>query len=405
MKNVKQFIAVFLTIRRVVAVFLLLALSIVGLSVSAQAQRRRAPHRARTAPVATINSRLTGTYRLDTTRGEDARATANRATRNLSAEDRQRVLDDVMLRLASPEMLAIERRGNAITIASSNAPRLAFAADGQERTEYAGNGSMVRTRATLYGDRLDVGARGDRSSTFDVTFESLESGRRLGVTRQIFAEQLDQPIVVRSFYDKTSQLVQWHDFGGPQYPGGPGIDTAATTFLVPDGTRLVAMLNQDLSTRQTRDRDAFTLTVREPAQYAGAIIDGYVSGVTQSGKLTGRSQMTLNFEHIRLRDGRTYRFAGIVDGVRTNGQTVRVDNEGNVESASQTTKTEQRGAIGTGVGAIIGAIAAGAKGAVIGAIAGAGAGAGSVYVQGAENLELRNGTELTIHASAPGYDR
>ncbi|HEX8069326.1 MAG TPA: hypothetical protein VF546_05210 [Pyrinomonadaceae bacterium] len=405
MKTVKSIIAVLLTLRRVVAVFLLL-LALGGLSVSAQTHRRRAPRRARTAPVATINSRLTGTYRLDTTRSEDARSAADRATRNLPAEDRQRVLDDVLIRLESPDALVIERRENNITIASTNAPRVAFTADGEERSEYAENGGTVRTRATLYGDRLDIGARGDRSSTFDVTIESLDGGRRLGVTRQIFAEQLDQPIVVRSFYDRTSNLAQWNTYGSPQaYPGGKRTDTTTTNFFVPDGTRLVAVLNQDLSTKQSRDHDAFTLTVREPAQYAGATIEGYVTGVTQSGRITGRSQMTLNFQQIRLSNGRTYKFAGVVDSVRTNGQTVRVDNEGNVESESQTTKTGGRGAIGTGVGAIIGAIAGGAKGAVIGAIVGAGAGAGSVYAQGEENLELRNGTELTIHASAPGSNR
>jgi hypothetical protein len=407
MMNVKRFIAVCFTIKRIVAVFLLITLAIIGLSVSAQAQRKRAPRRARAAPVATVNSRLTGTYRLDTRRGDDARGTADWATRNLSAEDRQRVLDDLMTRLESPATLAIERRGNNITIASTNAPRIAFAADGQERSEYASNGGTVRTRATLYGDRLDIGARGDRSSTFDVTIEALDGGRRLGVTRQIFAEQLAQPIVVHSFYDKTSNLAQWNNYGAPQaYPGDISTDTrSTTTFFVPDGTRLVAVLNQDLSTKLSHDHDAFTLTVREPTQYAGATIEGYVSGVKPSGKLSGRSQMTFNFQQIRLSNGRTYKFAGIVDSVRTNGQTVQVDTEGNVESDSQTTKTGERGAIGTGVGAIIGAIAGGAKGAIIGAIVGAGAGAGSVYVQGEENLELRSGTELIIHASAPGSNR
>lgn len=111
--------------------------------------------------------------------------------------------------------------------------------------------------------------------------------------------------------------------------------------------------------------------------------------------------MTLNFEQIRLGDGRAYRFAGLVDSMRTNGgQGIRVDNEGNVESSSRT-RTEERGATGVGVGAITGAIAGGGKGAAIGAIPGGGSGAGSVYVQGRENLELRSGTEPTIRARAP----
>jgi hypothetical protein len=53
------------------------------------------------------------------------------------------------------------------------------------------------------------------------------------------------------------------------------------------------------------------------------------------------------------------------------------------------------------VGAIIGAIAGGGKGAAIGAILGAGGGAGSVYVQGRDDLDLNQGTEMTIRASGP----
>lgn len=89
--------------------------------------------------------------------------------------------------------------------------------------------------------------------------------------------------------------------------------------------------------------------------------------------------LTLNFDDIRLRDGRMYRFAGIVSSVRAaNGETVKVDTEGTVRDSSQTTKTEERAAIGTAVGAIIGAIAGGGKGAAIGVILGAGGGGGSV---------------------------
>jgi TctA family transporter len=98
--------------------------------------------------------------------------------------------------------------------------------------------------------------------------------------------------------------------------------------------------------------------------------------------------MTFNLERIRTRDGRTYSFAGIVEGVRTaeGGGDVRVDNEGSVrEGENQTQKTVERAAIGTAIGAIIGAIAGG--------------GAGSVYAQGRDELELRRGTEVTIRAS------
>jgi uncharacterized protein YcfJ len=112
--------------------------------------------------------------------------------------------------------------------------------------------------------------------------------------------------------------------------------------------------------------------------------------------------MTLNFDRIQLRNGRSYPFAGVVESVRTTqGDVVRVDNEGAVRDENQTTRTAQRAAIGTAVGAIIGAIAGGGKGAAIGAVVGAGGGAGSVYVQGRDDLDLMRGSELTIRASGP----
>ena len=122
----------------------------------------------------------------------------------------------------------------------------------------------------------------------------------------------------------------------------------------------------------------------------------------RSGRVTGRSEMTLDFETIRLRNGQSYSFAGILESVRTpQGDVVRVDNEGAVRESDQTKQTVTRTAIGTAVGAIIGAIAGGGKGAAIGAAIGAGAGAGSVYVQGRNDLELGAGSEVTVRATGP----
>lgn len=112
--------------------------------------------------------------------------------------------------------------------------------------------------------------------------------------------------------------------------------------------------------------------------------------------------MTLDFDTIRLRNGQTYKFAGVLTSVRTlNGDTVKVDNEGSAQGDNQTTQTVTRAGIGTAIGAIIGAVAGGGKGAAIGAVIGAAGGAGSVYVTGKENLDLPAGTELTVRSSAP----
>ncbi len=191
----------------------------------------------------------------------------------------------------------------------------------------------------------------------------------------------------------------------------PGPTTGSTTtdsrtngeFIVRDGTPLVVVLNDALSTQTSRENDRFTMTVRDPSEFDGAVIEGYVAQISRSGRVSGRSTLSLNFERIRLRNGRSYKFAGFIDSVRAaSGETVRVDNEGSVQdNNSQTRKTTERAAIGSAVGALIGAIAGGGKGAALGAILGAGAGAGSVYAQGRENLDLPSGTELTVRASAP----
>ncbi|CAN5780058.1 hypothetical protein BH18ACI4_BH18ACI4_18230 [soil metagenome] len=345
-------------------------------------------------------SRLTGTYRLDSARSDDPREAAERATQSLPYNDRQRISDEVTSRLESPDQLAIEVRGRTVTIASSRAPQISFEADGSERLETTRDGRTTRARATLTGNQLIVSSSGDRQTDFNVTFDPLDNGRRLSVTRRVYVLGLDRPVVVQSTYDRTSDIARFEIQTGSDSP----VSTGGTSgdFIVPNGDTIVAVLNEGLSTRNARDGQTFTVTVQQPSRFQGATIAGRVSNLQRSGRITGRSEMTLTFDSIRLRDGRSYRFAGTLQSVRTTeGEVVKVDNEGSVRDDDQTTKTAQRAAIGTAVGAIIGAIAGGGKGAAIGAILGAGGGAGSVYVQGREDLDLNSGSELTIRSSGP----
>jgi hypothetical protein len=218
MKNLKRLISVFLMIKRIITVFLLLTLIGLGLIITAQGQRRRSTRasRARSARHDLVNSRLNGTYRFDGTRSEDARAAAERAMKGLPPRIRARIFEDVLARLSSPATLAIEQRGSNVSIVSSSAPRITLDADGRERSESIGDERMMRARATIDGDILDVNTSVDGSSDFNVTFESLDKGRRLGMTRRIFNAELDQAIVVKSFYNKSSNVAQWNIYGGPR---------------------------------------------------------------------------------------------------------------------------------------------------------------------------------------------
>src|SRR5689334_24135298 len=297
-------------------------------------------------------------------------------------------------------MIAIDRSGNSITIASTRAPQINFVADGREQVETTNGGRQVRVRSSLSGDTLTINRTGERANDFTVTFDPTSDGRELLVTRTLYSDRISQPVVVRTYYNRTSDVAELNIYDTNREGSNVG-DVATGSFIIPNGTELVAVLNSDLSTQTMHEGDRFTMTVRS-GQYDGATIEGQVTSVNRGGRITGRSEMTLDFDTIRLRDGRSYRFAGILENVRMpNGDVVRVDNEGAVRESDQTNKTIQRTAIGTAVGAIIGAIAGGGKGAAIGAIVGAGAGAGSVYVQGPNDLDLTAGTELTVRATGP----
>ena len=177
------------------------------------------------------------------------------------------------------------------------------------------------------------------------------------------------------------------------------------TASIPHGTELRVRLTSTLSTKTNHQGDRFTATVLEPRAYEGATVEGHIAKLERSGRLTGRTEISLAFDTITLRDGRTAPLRGQVEKVYASESVKSVDEEGNIETSSRSTDTQIRGAGGAVLGAIIGGIAGGGKGAAIGAIAGAGAGAGSVYVQGQKDLILDVGTEMTVRTSAPQRER
>jgi hypothetical protein len=377
-----------------------LALNVLWMTTPAQTQSNRFSQGPR---YGYSNSRLSGTWRLNVGRSDNPRAAAERATRNLNVNDRQRAQENLLRRLGAPGTLAIDRRGRTVTMASSRGPQVTFEANGVETVETTRSGRERRTRVTLIGERLSVRSLGERGSDYEAVFEPLDGGRRLRVTRSLYTERVGQVVVARSVYDRFSDVARLDlDREPPDRDLSYNLPVRGN-FIVPDGVLLSARLNQSLSTKYTREGSRFTLNVIEPAQYRGAVIEGVVARSDRSGRVSGRADMTLDFERIRTRDGRTYNFAGIIDYVLLpNGERVRVDREGNVEEDdSQTSRTVTRSAVGGAIGALIGAIAGGGKGAAIGAAVGVGAGAGSVFVEGRDDLELPSGAQIAIRASAP----
>lgn len=358
-------------------------------------------------------SNLTGTYQLNTSQSDNSASIADQVTRSLPGRDRPRQRTQILRRLDSPNELAIERNGQSITMVSSNADRVTFDANGQAQVEPGPNGQQIRTVARLSGDRLEINSSGDRSFDYQITIEPFNSGRSLRVTRRVSDVGLSQPVVSRSVYDRVSNEARLDMYSGygdrnrnagnrtaRQRNGGyrTGSGNASADY-VPDGTEIVATLDNHLSTREARAEDPFTLTVVSPGQFQGARIDGRLLGVDRSGRVTGRSDITFDFDRIRFRNGRSTDFDGTIESVRTpDGDNLHVENTNVGEDESQTSRTATRTGIGAAIGAVIGAITGGGQGAAIGAAVGGAAGAGSVIVQGRDDLNLEPGSEFRIRA-------
>jgi hypothetical protein len=355
---------------------------------------------------------LTGTYQLDTGRSEN---TADIISHS-NVPDAQR--QDLGSKLEAPEQIAIDVRGNEITLASSKASPVTFTADGREKTEQS-NGRTVRLKATLRGEELTITSLGG-DTDYTVTFTAIDGGRTLKVTRRITTDYLSETVFAESVYNKTESFAglgidrntsgAYSDNGGyssndpsDANSSNPRITQGGTgDFIVPNGTVITGLLESSIDTKVTQNNDRFKMTVQSPMEFRGATIEGYVTGVGRSGQVSGRSNVTFNFETITLRNGQRYDFAGYLQSVRDqNGKDIKVDSEGTAKSDSQTKETAKRGGIGAGLGAIIGAIAGGGKGAAIGAIIGGGAGAGSVIVQGREDVQLMKGSTITVQATSP----
>lgn len=362
----------------------------------------------------TMPGGLSGSYLLDTTRSESVADIISGM--GVSSNDRA----DLESKLEAPEQISINVRGQQVTLATSKGPALTFSADGREKTETDSGGRTVRVRATLRGNALTISSLGGESD-YTVTFTAEDSGRSLKVTRRITTAYLRETVFADSFYsrtgDDTAQLGIENgdpDNGGysssdPQdgINSGTSAPSSATMprigeFIVRDGEIITAILDHDVNTKVSQNNDRFRLIVRSPDEFRGAVIEGYLTGVGRSGKVSGRSNVTFNFQRITLRDGKSYDFSGNMTALQDlNGKDVRIDSEGTAKGDSQTKETVKRGGIGAGIGALIGAIAGGGKGAAIGAIIGGGAGAGSVVVQGRDDLRLEKGSTMTITASSP----
>jgi len=184
-----------------------------------------------------------------------------------------------------------------------------------------------------------------------------------------------------------------------QGTGSASRQRSTATTSIPRGTQMKIRLEKTIDTKQAKDGDPFTATVLTPSKYADATIEGHIAKVKASGKVTGKTELSLTFDRLRLTTGQTRQFAAQVVKIYGESSAKEVDEEGTVKSGSQGKTTATRTAGGAAIGAVVGAIAGGGKGAAIGAAVGGAAGAGSVLIQGSKKVKLEEGTEILIRTT------
>ncbi len=167
---------------------------------------------------------------------------------------------------------------------------------------------------------------------------------------------------------------------------------ARSSVELPAGTNIVVRLIDGVDSDSARPGQTFSASLDEPIMLGGEYIVPRGADATlklvdakDSGKLTGRAELTLDLQSIRV-----------------NGQMVDVNSQTvSRESDSRGNRTAKVAGGTAAVGAIIGAIAGGGKGAAIGAVAGGAAGAGAEVVTKGQRVKIPSETRLTFVLDTP----
>lgn len=178
-------------------------------------------------------------------------------------------------------------------------------------------------------------------------------------------------------------------------PDAVTADAVAPTepIVIPEGTVIETRLLDTLSTKSNRVGDHFSASVEHPITIdgqtivpRGATAVGVVTSVKESGRLKGRSYISLRLQSIEMKDGKRL-------GVATNA----VSRLG----ASNRNRNLALMGGGAGIGAGIGAIASGGKGVAIGGPVGFGAGLATKMLIRGHEVTIPSETLLRFKLEEP----
>ncbi len=170
-------------------------------------------------------------------------------------------------------------------------------------------------------------------------------------------------------------------------PERPITPQAPPEIEIPADTALVVRMIDSIDSERDKVGMTFRANLDQPVIIRGDTViprgaDVVVKLVEdkQSGRLTGKTELTLDLSTVTVR------------GKQVDILTQTVSKE----SSSRTAGTAKRSGAGAALGAVIGGIAGGGAGAAIGAAAGAGAGAASQVMTKGQRVKIPSETRLTF---------
>jgi hypothetical protein len=181
-------------------------------------------------------------------------------------------------------------------------------------------------------------------------------------------------------------------------PNGPAGDN-----VIPDGTRFLIRLNDNLDTSKLKPGKHFTAKLAEDLVAPngstiprGKKVKGHVSAVENGTK----ARLLLSFDEIDTNHGSMPLIATVTD--IPGEHAMKTDSsEGEISKRGVSKMRVVEGAvIGAGIGAAAGAVTAGPHGAIIGAAAGGALGGGAGFLTD-RNLKLQKGQQLELRLDRP----
>lgn len=187
------------------------------------------------------------------------------------------------------------------------------------------------------------------------------------------------------------------------------LNLSAFATEIPQGTHLLLRMENSINTATAQEGDYVYLRTASPVSVtgqivvpAGSYVQGVVTHVKRSGRVTGRAELAIRLETLTLASGAVNKFSPHLSSTDSEGGQKVVGNENTVKQGPGIEKDAGRIAILAGTGAAIGGLAdRSIRGAGIGAGVGGAVGLATVLLTRGKEVELRQGASLDVVFDRP----